>query len=45
MSVYTTWEQKRKEIEKILGDEKLIKETWEHYEKTVFLWIWHWLMR
>jgi hypothetical protein len=45
VSIYTPWKKKRKEILKILGDEKLIKESWERYEKMVFLWIWSWLMR
>ena len=45
MSIYTSWEHKRKEIKQLLGDEKLIKEWWEHYEKMAFLWIWFWVMR
>ncbi len=44
MSLYTPWKKKRKEISKILGDEKIIEENWELYEKKAFLWIWGWVM-
>lgn len=34
------WEEKRKEYEKITGDEELIKRVWEDIDNLAYIYIW-----
>jgi hypothetical protein len=38
------WEQKRKELAKISGDEELIRKVWEDIDALGYLYIWHCLL-
>ena len=38
------WEEKRKEIPEVLGDEALVKKVWEDNEVLPYIYIWHCLL-
>jgi len=38
------WEQKRKELTRIPGDEELLRRVWEELEEPAYLYIWHCLV-
>ena len=38
------WEEKVKELPKILGDEELLKKIWEDNEGLAYMYIWHCLV-
>lgn len=42
-SVITPWEDKRKELDEISGDEQLIRNGWEMLEHMAFNWLWAWM--
>ena len=42
--VCRTWEDKRNEVAKILGDEKIVKQVWEANESFAHTFIWHCLV-
>ncbi|MHC4123103.1 MAG: hypothetical protein ACYSSI_05960 [Planctomycetota bacterium] len=39
-----SWEEKLKELPKILGDEQLVKKIWEDNESLAYMYIWHCLL-
>jgi hypothetical protein len=38
------WEEKRKEIDQIKGDEQLFKQVWEEADEMAYTYIWHLLV-
>lgn len=38
------WEEKKKELPPILGDEELVKKTWEENEALAYMYIWQILL-
>jgi len=38
------WEQKRKELPEISGDEDLVKRVWEDTDSLAYIYIWHCLL-
>jgi hypothetical protein len=40
--VITPWEAKKKEIGDIMGDEQIIKKSWEMLESVAYNWLWAW---
>jgi len=43
--VCVPWEEKRKEYEKILGDEKIVQKAWEDNDLLAYLYIWFCLIQ
>jgi hypothetical protein len=35
------WEEKKKELPQIQGDEALIRKTWEDVDNLAYLYVWH----
>ena len=42
--VCVPWEEKKKELPKIIGDEALVKKTWEDIDSLGYVYIWHVLL-
>jgi uroporphyrinogen-III decarboxylase len=42
-NVTTSWQVKKEELGQILGDEKIIKQSWERFESMAYNWIWQWV--
>lgn len=42
--IYTPWEVKKAELGGVMGDEELIKRSWEMLERMVFGWAWNWAL-
>lgn len=38
--VIFSWEEKKKEYEKILGDEEIVKRLWEEFDMLAYMFIW-----
>jgi hypothetical protein len=38
--VIFSWEKKKKEYEKILGDEEIVKRLWEEFDMLAYMFIW-----
>lgn len=38
------WEEKRKEIPEVLGDEALVKRVWEENDALAYIYVWHCLL-
>ena len=38
------WKEKKKELPKISGDEKLLQKQWEDIEALAYMYIWHCLL-
>ncbi len=38
------WEEKLKELPEMLGDEKIVKNTWENIDSLAYTYIWHCLL-
>lgn len=38
------WEQKRKDLARISGDEELLRDVWEELEGPAYIYIWHCLV-
>jgi len=34
------WEEKKKEYEKILGDEEIVKRMWEEFDMLSYMFVW-----
>ena len=34
------WEDKKKEYEKILGEEEIVKKMWEEYDMFAYMFVW-----
>ena len=42
--VCVPWEEKRQEFPKIMGDEAIVKRTWEENDQLAYMFIWHCLL-
>ena len=38
------WEEKLKELPPILGDEAIVKSTWENIDSRAYIYVWHCLL-
>jgi len=38
------WEEKKKEFERILGDEKIVQKQWEDFDTLAYLYMWFLVM-
>jgi len=38
--VIFSWEEKKKEYEKILGDEEIVKRMWEEFDMLTYMFVW-----
>ncbi len=41
LKLFQPWEEYRKQIKEILGDESILKAQWDLLEQLVFIWIWN----
>ena len=42
-NMVTPWSVKKEEMGNILGDEEIIRQSWERYESMAYNWIWQWV--
>lgn len=40
--VFTSWEQRNRELGGVMGDEELIMNSWNKLEAMAYIWIWQW---